>query len=61
MIHQLGDVADQPLDREFAIGTGDLRAAVAAQIHAHDPEMAAERRDPRIIAPRGTHGGVQQQ
>ena len=61
MVHQLGDVAYQPVEGKRAIGRWDLRAAVAAQVHPHDPVMPAERRDPGIIAARAAHCGVQQQ
>ena len=61
LIHQLGNVLYQPLEREPMIPGGDWRAAVTAQIHPHDTVMTAERRDPRVIAPRAAHCCVQQQ
>ena len=59
MVHQLGDVAHQPVQGKLAIGGRYLRAAVAAQIHPHYPVMPAERRDPGIIAARAAHRSMQ--
>jgi hypothetical protein len=61
MVHQLGDIPDQPIEAELAIGGRDLRAAVTAQIHPHHPVMPAERRDPCVIAAGAAHRSMQQQ
>jgi len=61
MVEQFGDVQHEPIERQHLLGRRHLRSTVAAQIEPHDAPVAGEMRDPREIAPRVAHRGMQQQ
>ena len=61
MVEQFGDIEGEPVQRQRLLGRRYLRAPMAAQIEPHHAVIARQMRDPREIAPRAAHSGMQQQ